>query len=350
MSSMLTPARPSASAISATVPGRFSTATRSSQSSPPTRSASSRRRRSSRAAPCQAATRSRVAGRGSARRPRGAARTTASTSRATASRLVAKMSPQIAGFAPATRVVSRKLGPTSGRRSDSSAARRGRLLDEHVGDHVRQVADRRHQPVVGLGVDRLRAGAEVGDRPLQAVVEDAARALGRRQVPARALEQVGAGVLDPGGLGAGERVAADEPLRRRAGQPGSISAPLVEPTSVTTACVAARRERLGDERRAARRPAPRRRRPRRRRPPRRPSRRPGRAPPARAPRSRVRPGRGRSPRPRRRAAASPRARSSRRSGRRRGRRSSARGEPHRSDAGRDSLPGDLGDRAGPASA
>ena len=32
------------------------------------------------------------------------------------------MSPQIAGFAPATRVVSRKLGPTSGRRSDSSAA------------------------------------------------------------------------------------------------------------------------------------------------------------------------------------------------------------------------------------
>ena len=38
MSSMLTPARPSASAISATVPGRFSTPRRSSRSSPPTRS------------------------------------------------------------------------------------------------------------------------------------------------------------------------------------------------------------------------------------------------------------------------------------------------------------------------
>ena len=32
------------------------------------------------------------------------------------------MSPQMAGFAPATRVVSRKLGPTSGSRSDSSAS------------------------------------------------------------------------------------------------------------------------------------------------------------------------------------------------------------------------------------
>ena len=32
------------------------------------------------------------------------------------------MSPQIVGLAPATRVVSRKLGPNSGRRSDSSAA------------------------------------------------------------------------------------------------------------------------------------------------------------------------------------------------------------------------------------
>ena len=39
---------------------------------------------------------------------------------ATASELVAKMSAQIAGLAPATLVVSRKLVPTSGSRSDSS--------------------------------------------------------------------------------------------------------------------------------------------------------------------------------------------------------------------------------------
>ena len=65
---------------------------------------------------------------------------------------------------------------------------------------------------MGSAVDRLRAGAEAGDGPLQAVVEEAAGALGRRQVPARALEEVGAGVLDPGGLGPGQRVAADEAL------------------------------------------------------------------------------------------------------------------------------------------
>ena len=113
--------------------------------------------------------------------------------------------------------------------------RRGRLLDEHVGDHVRQVADGRHQPVVGLGVDRLGTGAQVGDRPLEAVVEKAAGALGRRQVPARPLEQVGARVLDPGGLGAGQRVPADEALLRAAPATSASSAPLVEPTSVTTA-------------------------------------------------------------------------------------------------------------------
>ena len=65
---------------------------------------------------------------------------------------------------------------------------------------------------MGVGVDRLRAGAEAGDGPLQAVVEDAAGALCRGQVPAGALEEVGAGVLDPGGLGPGQRVAADEAL------------------------------------------------------------------------------------------------------------------------------------------
>ena len=89
---------------------------------------------------------------------------------------------------------------------------------------------------------------------LEAVVVDAARALGRRQVPARALEQVGARVLDPRGLGAGERVAADEPLRRR--RPG---APAIE--------LALGRADVGDDRvsaarrRAPRRPAPAARRP-----------------------------------------------------------------------------------------
>ncbi len=97
--------------------------------------------------------------------------------------------------------------------------RRSRLLNEHVGDHVRKVADGRHQPVVGVGVDRLGTGAEVGDRALEPVVQEAAGALGGRQVPARPLEQVRARVLDPGGLGAGQRVPADEALLERPSHP-----------------------------------------------------------------------------------------------------------------------------------
>jgi len=62
------------------------------------------------------------------------------------------------------------------------------------------------------GAQAFRAAREVGDRALEAVVQEAAGALGRRQVPARPLEQVGARVLYPGGLGAGQRVAADEAL------------------------------------------------------------------------------------------------------------------------------------------
>ena len=175
---MLTPARPSASAISATVPGRFSTPIRSSRSSPPARSASSRRRRSSRAARCQAAT------------PSGSPE-----------RISSAASPQPLGdgvdlagdrlavggedVAPDGRVRTGDPGRVAKARADLGKplgllgrGRRG-LANEHVGDHVGDVADRRHQPVVGLGVDRLGPGAEVGDRSLQAVVEHAARALGR---------------------------------------------------------------------------------------------------------------------------------------------------------------------------
>ena len=45
---------------------------------------------------------------------------------------------------------------------------------------------------------------------VQALVEEAARHRARREVPGGALEEVGACVLHPGALRAGERVAADE--------------------------------------------------------------------------------------------------------------------------------------------
>ena len=126
------------------------------------------------------------------------------------------MSVQIALLAPATRIASRKLGPTAGSRSPSAPSLRSRpggLRGEQVREHVRQVRDVRHQPVVGLGVDRRRVRTEATQQRVQALVEHADGALtGGRQVPRRSLEQVRAGVFDPLGLGPRERVTADEAL------------------------------------------------------------------------------------------------------------------------------------------
>jgi hypothetical protein len=63
---------------------------------------------------------------------------------------------------------------------------------------------------VGLGVDRDRPGAEADEQAVQALVQQAAGALGRRQVPGRAVEQVGARGVDAGRLGARDRMPADE--------------------------------------------------------------------------------------------------------------------------------------------
>ena len=48
---------------------------------------------------------------------------------------------------------------------------RGGLRGEHVGQHVRQVAEHGHEPVVRLGVDRHRPRADVDDEAVQALVE-----------------------------------------------------------------------------------------------------------------------------------------------------------------------------------
>ena len=321
MSSMLTPASPRARASSAIVPGRLATTIRSSRSGPASALGLEQ------PAPVLAGRRVpggdgvAVAAADQLGRLAAGGAPTASTASATASRLLAKMSAQIAGLEPATRVVSRKLGPTSGSRSESRVSSAAASVTRALATHVREVADRRHQPVVGRGVDRLRAGAEAGDGALQAVVEEAAGALCRGQVPARALEEVLAGVLDPGGLGPGQRVAADEAL---------VVAERRDQLALGRADVgddglrAARRQRRRAPAPAAPRPGRRRRRRRPRRRPRRASRRRGRArrAPPPAPAS---PGCARSRPPRRRAAAARRARSSRRSGRPRGRRSAGAG-------------------------
>ena len=216
---MLTPARPSARAISATCPACWSRRAAAPQRSrrparPRAGGGGPRGRRRARRRP------RRGRRRGSARRPRRGARATASIDRRRPRDCSRRCRPRSPGWRRRPGSCRGSSGrPRAGARSPRLELRR-RLCDEDVGDHVRQVADRRHQPVVGVGVDRLRAGAEVGDGALQAVVEDAARALGRGQVPAGALEEVGAGVLDSGGLGPGQRVAADEALvGRRAPRP-----------------------------------------------------------------------------------------------------------------------------------
>ena len=170
------------------------------------------------------------------------------------------------------------------------------------------------------GVDRGRARAEAPQQRVQALVEHAGGALARRgQVPGRAVEQVLAGVLDALGLGARERVAADEALVRR----GLGEQPLGR-ADVADDAVAARRRRAPRRRRRGSAPTGRRDEhglgardrlgdARRRR---------GRSRRARA-HARARPGRGRSRTPRPRRGRGRRGRSSRRSARRRGRRSAS---------------------------
>ena len=91
------------------------------------------------------------------------------------------MSVQIALLAPATRVASRKLGPTAGRRSGARRRAARGLRDEQVGEHVRQVRDARHQAVVGRR-RRSPSGCapKRAQQPVQALVEHARRCCRRR--------------------------------------------------------------------------------------------------------------------------------------------------------------------------
>ena len=153
-----------------------------------------------------------VAARGSARPPRAAARRRRRSPRRRPRGWSRRCPPRSPGWSRRPGSCRGSSAPPRASAPSHGSARPPPGRRKHVGDHMRQVADRRHQAVVSLGVDRLRPGAEVGDRALQAVVEQTAGALGRGQVPAGPLEEVGAGVLDPGGLGPGQRMAADEAL------------------------------------------------------------------------------------------------------------------------------------------
>ena len=207
---MFTPVRPRARAISATVPGRFSTLSRSSYSSPPTQIGLQE--------PAAVLAGGAVPGRDAvavtrSHHLRGLTQPLGGGVDLARDRLA------VGGedVPPDRRVRAGHPGRVAKARADLGQALGllhrggGRLLDEHVGDHVREVAHGGHQPIVGLRVDRLGTRAEVRDRPLEAVVVHPARALGRGQVPAGALEQVVARVLHARALGSRDRMAADEP-------------------------------------------------------------------------------------------------------------------------------------------
>ena len=315
---MLTPARPSSSATSATIPGRFGTRTRSSWSGPPAISVSISSRRRRPASSCQAVTAS-----------RSPERSSSAASLETGDRGIDLGGDGLAvageDVAPDRRVGARHPGGVAEARPDLGqvlgllAERRRGLRDQHVGDHVRQMADRRHQAVVRLGLDRLRARAQVsrsraargrrGSRPVVGVGVRYQRAPSKRSARAFSTPEVSA---PASGMPADEAAVRAE---------GGDQVPLHRADVGDRAILGRRVQRLGGEAREApspgrrRRPAP---------PPRPPPRRlrarsrSRRAPPP----ARAAPGRGRIRPLRRRAWRERRARSTHRSAPRRGRRSS----------------------------
>ena len=131
------------------------------------------------------------------------------------------MSVQIALLAPATRVASRKLGPTAGSCSGSPARpqRRAGLGDEQVGEHVWQMGDAGHQAImVSASIAVGRAPMLASSRCRRSYSTPVVPPVGVRYQVAP-VEEVLARVLDARGLGAGERMAADEALvARRLGE------------------------------------------------------------------------------------------------------------------------------------
>ena len=195
MSTMLTPPRPSASATSATTPGRLGTETRSSCTAPPARSASSSRA----AVLARAVVPGRDAVAVAARRaPRARRARRAIASSIALDQRVGVGEVDVApdrgvGAGHARDVAEARAG--RGQPLASSRAAPRRLGDEHVGEHVRQVRDGREQAVVR----RRRRSRRAARRARRAAGAGARRACprvarGRRQVPGRAVEQLGARV------------------------------------------------------------------------------------------------------------------------------------------------------------
>ena len=93
------------------------------------------------------------------------------------------------------------------------------LSHEHVGEHVRQMADDGHETVVLVGVDCDRARADLAEKAVETAVGLGVGVSPRREEVGRALVERGAGVADTGRLRPTQRVTADAAflLARREG-------------------------------------------------------------------------------------------------------------------------------------
>ena len=120
------------------------------------------------------------------------------------------MPPQIAEFAPATRVTSRNDGPVAGSRSPSADSTRAACATSTLASTCGRWET---EAITTSCVSGSIADGHAPSRVMHAVqplVGGALRGRRRRQVPGGVGEQVGARVLDARGLGARQRVAADE--------------------------------------------------------------------------------------------------------------------------------------------
>ena len=89
-------------------------------------------------------------------------------------------------------------------------ARLARLVQQGVRERVREVAGERDEPVVRAGIDRDRLCTEARDEGVERAEPLRRRRGDRREEPGRALEELGGRTARPPGLGAADRMTADE--------------------------------------------------------------------------------------------------------------------------------------------
>ena len=128
------------------------------------------------------------------------------------------MSTQMRGFAPAMRVMSRSEPPAfaSGSWPSTRVAPIWFAITFASTCGTWLVSATRRSCASGAIATGVAPSSD--DEPMHEPVRGGVGLRGRRQEPRRALEEVGVGVVGAAGLGAADRMAADEP--RRAGRGG----------------------------------------------------------------------------------------------------------------------------------